>query len=140
VKLVYIAGPFTGKLDDTDRLRLATCAYEDARKTLEIKLKRFHTDRHILRAKMLGIEVAKLGACPWIPHANTDLLDFECVQPYEFWIEATLLQLRKCDALIMVDGWESSSGATGEHNEALMIGIPVFYTLTTLRRWLEADQ
>jgi hypothetical protein len=138
MKLVYIAGPFTGKLTGSDLSRIAICAYEEDRNRLTEELKREHTERHIARAKLLGLEVAKLGACPWIPHANTDLPEFETVQPYGFWIEATLLQLRKCDALIMVDGWESSSGATGEHNEALMIGMPVFYTLTALSRWLEA--
>lgn len=61
-----------------------------------------------------GVEVAKLGAYPVIPHANTADPRFEHVQPYQFWIEATMAMLRPCRVLITVPGWEASSGARGE--------------------------
>jgi hypothetical protein len=113
IPLVYVAGPFSAQ----DRLGVVA---------------------NIQRAEKLGVEVARLGACPWIPHANTADPEFEKVQPYTFWIEATREQLRRCDAIIMVPGWESSSGARGEHADAIAWGKPVFYSVAELSRWLAA--
>jgi hypothetical protein len=87
--LCYVAGPFSAST-------------------------RAGVDQNIRRAVDLGVEVAKLGAYPVIPHANTADPRFEHVQPYEFWIDATMAMLRPCEALITVAGWEASSGARGE--------------------------
>lgn len=111
MKLIYVAGPFSGPT-------------------------RHDVQANIRRAELLGLEVARLGACPWIPHANTQLPAFEHVQPYEFWIRATLEQLRRCDAAIFLPDWQRSSGARGEHEDALKRGQPVFYTIEELRAWL----
>jgi hypothetical protein len=113
IKLIYIAGPFSAKT-------------------------REGVEANILRAAELGVEVAKLGACPWVPHANTALPAYEHVQPYEFWIEATELQRQKCDALLTLDGWETSRGARKEVNAATEQGQPVFLSLAELARWLGA--
>lgn len=111
MKLVYIAGPFTAK----DRAGV---------------------EANILRAALLGVEVARLGAMPVVPHANTALPEYEHVQPYEFWIEGTKDLLRACDAVLLLPDWHLSSGARGEFSEALRIGLPVFETLEQLGRWL----
>jgi hypothetical protein len=110
--LVYVAGRFSAP----DRARV---------------------ERNIQLATELGIEVAKLGAMPVIPHANTSHPDFESVQPYQFWIAGTLALLRACAVCIMVPGWESSSGARGERDEMLRLGRPVFHSIGELRAWLE---
>lgn len=91
---------------------------------------------NIQAAALVGIEVARLGACPMIPHCNTAHPDFENVQPYKFWIAATLEQLRRCDALITVPGWELSSGARGEVNAAHDMLKPVFHGIPDLAKWL----
>ncbi len=111
--LVYVAGPFSGKT-------------------------RADVEANIRRAEQLGLGVARLGAVPWIPHANTQLPEFEHVQPYQFWIAATLEQLRRCDAIIMTEDWQISSGARGEHADAIARGQPVFYSLAALGEWLQA--
>jgi hypothetical protein len=96
-------------------------------------------EENIRRAVELGIEVAKLGAFPVIPHSNTAHPDFETVQPYQFWIAGTLALLRACDVCIMVPGWEASSGATGEREEAART-MPVFYSVEELRAWLDVRE
>jgi len=83
-------------------------------------------ETNIRAAERVGLEVAKLGGFPLIPHANTSHPDFEKVQPYEFWIEATRAMLCVCEALILVPGWEQSSGARGEVAVAQERGMPVF--------------
>jgi nucleoside 2-deoxyribosyltransferase len=114
MKHVYIAGPFSGKT-------------------------RADVEANIERAARVGLEVARLGAMPWIPQANTSLPEFEDVQPYEFWIEGTLEQMKRCDAVLMTPDWKRSKGATNEHKVALELGIPVFYDLAQLYAWLLTD-
>jgi hypothetical protein len=109
--VVYVAGPFSAK----DRAGV---------------------QRNIANAEAVGLEVAKMGAIPLIPHANTSHPNFEAIQPYEWWIAATLELLRRCDALVTVPGWERSSGARGEVLEAATMSIPVFHELAALEKWL----
>lgn len=111
--LVYIAGPFSG-----------------ADRTI--------VEANIRRAALRGLEVAKLGACPIVPHSNTSLPEYEHVQPYQFWITATLEMLRRCDALLTVPGWELSSGARGEVVHMIGRGKPIFHDLISLGDWLNA--
>ena len=129
---VYVAGPFTAKPEEIMLELSSRACTQNNREAAARKV----TDRNILRAKLLGVEVAKLGACPIIPHANTDHPDFERVQPYEFWIKATLGMLRMCDAIIMLPRWETSSGARGEHKAAAP-NLPIFYDVESLKVWLE---
>lgn len=110
VKIVYVAGPFSAPT-------------------------REGIEANIMTASLAGIEVARLGFCPLVPHANTAHPLFEKVQPYRFWIEATTELLRRCDAALFIEGWNRSSGATGEHREAERLGIPRFYQLDELERW-----
>ena len=87
---------------------------------------------NIRAAEDVGLEVARLVFCPLVPHANTSRPEYEVIQRYEFWIEATLELLRRCDAIVMVPGWEESRGARSEINEARRMGIPVFLTISDL--------
>lgn len=122
MKLVYVAGKFTGKGATEEEIRA-------------------DVERNIARAVDLGVEVAALGAFPIIPHANTADRRFDKVQPYKFWIEGTKELLRRSDALITVDNWTDSSGARGEVAEMIdVIRRPVFYTLSELKEWLEATR
>jgi uncharacterized protein DUF1937 len=110
--LVYVAGAFSGA-------------------------NRGVVETNIMRAALRGLEVAKLGACPVVPHSNTSLPEYEAVQPYQFWIEATLELMHRCDALLTVSGWELSSGARGEVTAMERSGKPVFHDLSALAAWLE---
>ncbi len=109
--LCYVAGPFSAKT-------------------------RAGVEENIRRAVLAGIEVARCGAMPVIPHANTAHPEFEVVQPYTFWIEGTMALLLACSVVLMVPGWEASSGARGERDEALRHGMPVFYSVAELESWL----
>jgi hypothetical protein len=91
--------------------------------------------RHIHRAATLGYEVAKLGAYPVIPHTNTGSV-FMGTETPEFWYAGTLELLRRCDAIILVMGWEDSKGSTAEVEEARRLEIPVFTRVDELKTWL----
>lgn len=112
IRQVYIAGPYRG-----------ATAWE--------------REQNIVRARQLGAEVVKLGAYPQIPHSNTAHMDG--LAPDEFWLEATLEQMRRCDAVLFTPDWKCSTGARGEHAEAGRQALPVFYSLDGLRVWLESN-
>jgi hypothetical protein len=111
IALVYIAGPFSAPT-------------------------RAGVELNILGATGVGLTVAKLGAMPVIPHANTSHPAFENVQPYQFWIDGTLELARRCDAMLMVHGWERSKGAVAERELFIRLGKPVFTEAVDLKEWL----
>lgn len=115
IVLVYVAGPFSAPT-------------------------REGVEANISAAVQLGIEVAKLGAMPVIPHANTAHPEFERVQPYQFWIDGTMALLEACSACIMREGWEKSRGASGERERAIATGKPVFYSVYELSMWMRARE
>lgn len=91
MKHVYVAGPYRGP-------------------------NRWVVHQNIQLAEALGMQVACLGAVPVIPHTMYSAFDGTITN--EFWLEATLELLRRCDALLLVPGWERSVGAKGEKIEA----------------------
>lgn len=94
---------------------------------------------NIHRAAALGYEVAKLGAYPVIPHTNTGGVFLGTITP-KFWYAGTLELLRRCDAVILVPGWEESRGAQAEVAEARIRSTPVFERVDELKAWLEANR
>jgi hypothetical protein len=91
-------------------------------------------EQNVRLAESTGLEVARLGAMPLIPHTNTRF--FHGTLPDEFFIEGTLALMHKCDAALFVGNWQGSSGCMGEHRSCELRGIPKFYTLAELAAWL----
>jgi hypothetical protein len=110
--LVYLAGPFTATTRDG-------------------------VERNIRAAEDIGIEVARLGAMPVCPHANTSRPEYEHVQGYDFWIVGTMKLMLVCNAVLMLDGWEQSNGARGERQVAHDACMTVLYSLDQLAEWLK---
>ncbi len=111
MKLVYIAGPY--------------------RATTE-----WGVVQNIRRAEALALAVWKLGAACICPHKNTAL--FGGSAPDELWLKGDLEILRRCDAVLCSDDWQTSAGAGGEVKLARELGIPVFQSLHELKTWLGA--
>ncbi|OHD26720.1 MAG: hypothetical protein A2Y38_22620 [Spirochaetes bacterium GWB1_59_5] len=114
MKLVYVAGPLFGPDDWAIR-------------------------RNIHHAVSLGFAVAQLGCYPVIPHANTGAW-FMGTMTSEFWYAGTLALLGRCDAGILVPGWEDSKGTRAEIEEAKRLGIPVFDRIEELKAWPVAQE
>ena len=80
-------------------------------------------EENIIKARVVISDVLKAGwvpVCPnvfWSPFADT--------QDYEFWLEAALALLETSDILVLVPGWESSSGVKREIKRARELGIPI---------------
>lgn len=106
IPVVYVAGPYRGP----------------NRSAIEL---------NIQAARHIGKLCCVKGWSPIIPHANTGHLD-EALPGMsdEFWLESTMELLRRADAVVLVPGWENSSGTLSEIGEAKCRGIPVYASLS----------
>ena len=57
--------------------------------------------------------------------------------------ESTMLQrdlelLKRCDAVLLLPGWQESVGACTERETAIQEGMPIFDCLASLEAWLKA--
>lgn len=78
-----------------------------------------------------------MGAACHCPHKNTAM--FGGAATDEVWLNGDIEIMRRCDAVITVDGWEKSVGARVEVEIAQSLRIPVFHNLEALRAWLESS-
>jgi hypothetical protein len=97
IKVVYIAGPFRGATS-------------------------WQIAENVRNAERYGLEVARLGAMPLIPHANT--AHFHGEGDDQVWIDGTLELLRRCDAAVFIPGWQRSKGSQGEWDECRVRRMP----------------
>lgn len=101
MKLVYIAGPYRGP---------NTWAIE----------------QNIRRAEDAAALVWKAGLAALCPHANSRHMDG--VTSDDNFLAGTLEMMRRCDAVLVLEGWLKSSGSQSEVSEAMRLGKPVLYT------------
>lgn len=104
-KLVYTAGPIRAKTEE------------------QVK-------ENLQRAKDIALELWKAGISVICPHANTDLKDDDMpVDGYEGeadWIAGDLVQIVRCDGILLLPGWENSEGSKEELSWAIKHGLDVF--------------
>lgn len=110
VLIVYVAGPY--------------------RTNSEFGSTAFGREKNIAAAREVGARLARAGHLPVIPHANT--AQFDGLNTDEFFLEATLELMVRCDAVFLMPNWESSAGARAEKAEAEALGLPVFTTIAEL--------
>ena len=108
-KVVYIAGPFR-----------APSAWE--------------IEQNIRRAEALALEVWRAGITAICPHTNTRF--YQGAAPDEVWLEGDLEILRRCDAVLLTEGWDESAGTLAEVAEAKRGKIPVFMELENCVEYL----
>lgn len=102
IPVIYLAGPYRAT----------------ATKTVQ---------EHINHARAIGSALPSSGWIPLIPHSNLSHFDSICPDiDDEFWLDGTLELMRRCDAVMMLDGWQDSVGAVNERDEALRLGMPIF--------------
>lgn len=100
MKLIYIAGPYRGP---------NTWAIE----------------QNIRRAEDAAALVWKAGLAALCPHANSRHMDG--VTTDENFLAGTMEMLRRCDAVLVLEGWKKSTGACAEVEEAVRLGKAVMY-------------
>lgn len=110
IKQIYLAGPYTGK-DSQEVMSYCSTAINFAS------------------------EVVKLGAYPQTSHPLGVFLQ-RGVGNAQYWYDATLEQMKRCDAVLMLPNWENSQGAIKELEEADKLDMPIFYNVNGLKKWL----
>lgn len=80
---------------------------------------------NINRAQKVAVSLWKMGFATLTPHLNSALLDG--IISDEEWLKRYLELMCRCDLVVMVGEWRSSSGASAEYEEAKRIGIPVYH-------------
>ncbi len=95
--LIYIAGPFRGPTP------------------LDVR-------RNVERARDLGLLVTQAGAYPVIPHTMT--AEFDKQGEDQFWLDGTMEMLRRCDAIVLTEDWERSTGARTEFTWSMENDMP----------------
>jgi len=100
VKLVYVAGPY----------RSPTA---------------WGVEQNIHAAMAAAAQVWAAGLAAVCPHANAARM--EGVTTDANFLAGTLEMLRRCDAVLVIEGWKNSEGARGEVDEAVRLGLPVLY-------------
>lgn len=79
---------------------------------------------NIFRARTAAVRLWKAGAAALCPHLNTAFMDGAC--PDETWLAGDIEMLRRCDAMLVLDGWADSAGTCAEISAASTAGIPTF--------------
>jgi hypothetical protein len=106
MKVIYIAAPFSAETE-------------------------WERSENVQMARRHGLEVARLGAMPLLPTANTSLFWGQCNPG--FWYLGTLELLRRCDAIYLCPGWLNSRGCVREWELARKMGLPIFSSSSALR-------
>jgi nucleoside 2-deoxyribosyltransferase len=110
--LIYIAGPFRAPTP-------------------------WEIEQNVRRAEEYALSVAQLGGIPLCPHTMYRFYQNSLTD--EFWLEAGLVLLRRCDAVVVTVPYPDSlksAGTTAEIAEAESRGMPVFHVLGSLREWM----
>lgn len=69
----------------------------------------------------------KIGLPVICPHKNTAHYGGIMGIPDSVWLEGDLEMIRRCDVLVVMDNWRSSSGTKDEIKLAEELEIPIFY-------------
>lgn len=102
IPLLYIAGPYRS-------------------------ITRAGVDANIATARRVGALAAAKGWAPLVPHTNTAHMDELVDLGDQFWLDATMEMMRRCDAVLLCPGWTLSSGTKDEVAEATRLGLPIFF-------------
>lgn len=113
MKLVYVAGPYRAPTE-------------------------YQVLLNIRKAEELALRVWRSGAACICPHKNTAF--FGGAADDSVWLLGDLEMIRRCDALVLVEGWRKSSGAVGEVELAFSLNIPVFEDFQEYLEWLEESR
>lgn len=103
MKLVYVAGPYRAET-------------------------REGVAQNVAAARHVGRLCVQKGWFPVLPTVNTAHLDhdFPGLADDQYWLDGTMEMMRRCDAVVLVDGWQYSSGAKAEIEEARKMDLKVY--------------
>lgn len=94
--------------------------------------------QNIRKAEEYALAIWKLGAVALCPHKNTAGFGGAIDSDENVWLVGDLELISRCDALLIVPGWEDSEGTKVEIEFAREHGMPIFFQIETMKKWLKA--
>ena len=105
MKTLYISGPFSLMPKGYDELH--------------------GTELNIIEASRYALAAVYKGWAPFTPHKNTANFQHIVDIDYSTWMNICLAFVERCDAILMMPGWERSHGGTMERELAVALGKKV---------------
>jgi hypothetical protein len=99
----------------------------------------FYVEANIREAEQAALHIWLSGAVALCPHMNTRHFGGAFGIKDSTWLAGDLELLKRCDAIYMMPGWDSSRGATGERDFAVANNIPVLYDQADVRKFLKEE-
>ena len=81
--------------------------------------------QNIDKAEAVALKYWKKGYAVYCPHKNCGFFGGAC--PDSVWLEGGIEFLSRCDCIVMMIGWEKSSGSRAEHKFAIDNGMTILY-------------
>ena len=94
------------------------------------------TQKNIEAARDVIKGVIDLDCSFVCPHTNGGV-EFSDSKTLQWWYDATMELLERCDAVVLVDNWRDSAGALAEKLRAEALGKPVFHSVAELGKWIK---
>jgi len=88
-------------------------------------------ERNVTDAVAVYFQLVRAGQVPFCPHLGAlhpAAFDID----YETWMRFDFAVIDCCDAVLMLDRWQTSAGAVREHEYALLMGKRVVYDVKEL--------
>ena len=83
-------------------------------------------DINIQKAREIAIKLWEMGYAVVCPHLNSAHMERDCKAKYEDFLAGDFEIIERCNAVIMIPGWQNSNGACKEKLHAEKMGIPVY--------------
>lgn len=86
-------------------------------------------EANMAAARHVGQLMVRTGWHPVLPTINTGLmdLDYPGLQDDQWWLDATVGLMLRCDAMVLTPGWQFSEGCLGEIGRATEAGMPIYH-------------
>ena len=104
--ILYVSGPYRGK----SKIKL---------------INRLQVIRNIINARKVAKELWRMGYTVICPHLNSALMDG--VTSDDRFLEGDIEILQQCWGIVMIQGWQRSTGALMELKDARQTGKKVFF-------------
>ena len=85
----------------------------------------YYVLENIFRARRVAVALWRMGFAVFCPHTNTAMMGGAA--PDDVWLNGDKEILSRSDLIVMVPGWQSSTGASDEHSLADTLSIPRYY-------------
>jgi hypothetical protein len=90
--------------------------------------------QNIRMAEDVAVQLWAAGYAVICPHANTNFFGGACGCADSVWLEGDLEIIKRCDIMVVLPGYETSSGTKREIELARNKAMPIYYWEITSQR------